>query len=513
MVSDELLSRKALVGFPYFVLGLESQTDSVHGINEYRAEIIDIARYYSQYEKGVGFQPEGSRGSYVPSDIRFKIIRSLINKEARFMFSRTPDIRILPNSTDDNDLAKKYQNIVEMVLEKCSFPSALIKAAKDCFIGKRVACLVDNSEEFGIQAHFYSSLEFYYDFDNDSNKVSKFISFECLNKSTRNDERRYLVNRYIDVGNKVYLDSIIYTGAGQVEQILFKDHDTGMEDIPVVIITNDGTLRDKKGISEVGDLCDYERGYSKLGNADIDSERKGMNPITYTVDMNPHTTKNLPTGAGAYWDLQSNQNIDDKKTSVGQISPQLNHTDSVKTTLERIENKMYTELDIPNINSETLQGVITSGKTLNALYFPLAVRCDEKMKSWKPAIESIVAFIMQFIYDSPDIVSKVYGVTELKPLQYSIKIIEHYALISDDNEEKEMDLQEVQSQARSRFSYIKKWRKDEFETDDQIDEEILRIAMEQNMFDTLSMNTQVQRNLEEIETQEEIKDNLEKVEI
>lgn len=49
-------------------------------------------------------------------------------------------------------------------------------------------------------------------------------------------------------------------------------------------------------------------------------------------------------------------------------------------------------------------------------------------------------------------------------------------------------------------------------TDEQINEELLQIAMELNMFDTMAVNTQVQTELDNVSTQYEVDKNTEDVE-
>ena len=279
--------------------------------------------------------------------------------------------------------------------------------------------------------------------------------------------------------------------------------------IPAVVIVNDGTLEDKRGVSEIENLTEYESGYSRLGNGDIDSERKGMNPIRYTVDMNSQTTKNLSSGAGAYWDLKSEQNQNNVSPMVGTLAPSMNHTEPVKVTLDRLKTTMYNEIDMPNISEETMAGTITSGKALKALYYPLQVRCDEKLKTWKPAIEFIAEAIIDLaVLNKADVVSY-YVLTGLDEVQYNIEVMENYALAEDEEEEKNSDLAEIAANARSRKSYIKKWRRSEFKTDAQIDEELMQIAIENNMFDSMSMNTQVQTELNRRGTSDKVDDNLE----
>lgn len=502
----------ALSSYPYFVLNREIKT----GGNLYRSELIEIKQNYLDYKYGSEFYPEGSAGDYQPSNIRFKKSKTLIDKEARFMFSQTPDILIKAKGTqeDTQNQIEQYQNLVDDVLfgkGGCNFGKLLLQSAKDCFIGKRVACLVDYSDDDGIQVHFYNSLQFYYETAYGSDKITKFISFENVNQSKSNQNRMYLVNRYEEKNNDVYMSSVLYSGTGVVEETIISETKIALDYIPAVVIVNDGTLEEKNGVSEMESLSYYESGYSRLANGDIDSERKGMNPIRYTVDMDSRTTKNLSSGAGAYWDLQHNQNVNDPSPSVGTLSPAMNHAEAVKTTLERIESAMYDELDVPNIGADTMSGVITSGKTLTALYYPLQVRCDEKMKTWIPAIKSIVEMIIDFaMINKTDVISR-YVLTSLEEIMYDVEIDENYALLEDEKEEKESDLAEINAKARSRKSYIKRWRKKEFKSDAQIDEELMQIAIEENMFDTMSMNTQVQTELNKRGTEQQVETNIEEV--
>ena len=79
--------------------------------------------------------------------------------------------------------------------------------------------------------------------------------------------------------------------------------------------------------------------------------------------------------------------------------------------------------------------------------------------------------------------------------------------MDDEQEEKDTDMSEINSNAMSRKSYIKKWHPEM--TDAQIDEELMQIAVELNMFDSLSMNQQVQSKLDDIGVETEVEDNIE----
>lgn len=494
-----------LLDYPYFVL-----SNKVNG-TVFRKEVLEIEKYYKTYKKGARFFTEGSAGDYVPSQVRFKNIKTLINKEARFMFSQAPDIHIQGITVEDaeKEQVEQLQTLVDKVLERNHFQKLLLQSAKDCFIGKRIACLVDFSEESGVLLHFYNSKQFYYEKEYGSEKIVRFVGFENIEEG-ENNNRKYLINDYRLENGVVYMSLILYDKSGNVLQTVISDTATELDRIPVSIIFNTGTLDDKRGVSEVSDLWDEEALYSKISNGDVDSVRKGMNPIRYVVDMNSQTTKNLSSGAGAFWDLKSEQNQNEVHPLVGTLAPALNHTEPTKAILERIKSDMYGQLEIPNISEETMVGTITSGKALKALYYPLQVRCDEKMITWKPCLIDIVKNIIDIALLNVDIVKGIYPLVDLHEIQYNVIIQEHYALAEDEQEEKATDLSEIASNTRSRKSYMKKWRPEL--TDEQINEELLQIATELNMFDTMSVNTQVQTELDNVSTQYEVDKNTEDIE-
>ena len=501
---------QALTTFPYNIIKREIS----EGYDNYVKEIREIQRYYIDYEQGAVFYPEGSAGDYIPSDVRFKQIRMLINKEARFMFSQKPDILVQSNNADetDNDNIQKLQSLVDKVLKKNNFSSLLLKSAKDCFIGKRIACLVDFSEYDGIQIHFYNSMQFYYETEYDSSRITKFVSFKCVKDLQSSRQRRFLLKKYEEINNIIYTETRLYDGVGKEVETIVERKQTDLRDIPVAIILNDGTLKDTKGISEVESLEDNESLFSKLANADVDSERKGMNPTRYTIDMNPKCTQNLSSSAGSYWDLHTDQNADNVSPSVGVLAPQLNHSEPLKITLERIRNQMYSEVDIPDINSESLAGIVTSGKSMKALYWGLIVRCDEKMIQWIPALEKIITNVIELSLLNVDYVKNIYHINDLPDISYNIHIEGNYALLEDEMEEKDTDMAEINANARSRKSYIKKWRRSEFKTDEQIDGELQQIALEQNLFDSMT-NPQIQTELNNQQVKQNIDDNIEEVEL
>lgn len=488
--STEVIS--AFNRIPYSLINQEATRPA----RDLLAEFTEIARDYKVYEKGASFFTEGSNGDYTPSNMHYKMSASLVDKEARFLFAEAPDISVTDSSDstkpseDAKQVLDNINGMLQAIFKENMFDGQLLKAAKDCFIGKRVAGLVNFNDD-GVTINFLPATQFIYEYKLGTKELEKFVAFIIVRDAINLSDRKIFMKKYQLVeqptgqDDKVYLTEAMYDGGGHLLEQYEEDQELMIPFIPAVVILNDGLTGDIYGKSEIEILKDYESWYAKLANADADAERKSMNPIKYTVDMDSRSTKNLSTAAGAYWDLGSDQNLDHPSPSVGSIESNMAYSGALKTTLDRIKTVGYEQVDVPNITLESMTGAITSGKALKAVYWPLIVRCKEKMKTWGPQLEKMVRQIIDCAVAFPECISKyvngpVYGVP------YEIHIDQKLPLPEDEVEEKTMDLSEVQSNTMSRKSYMKKWRD---LTDEEVQEELNQMALERQLIDDASFPT------------------------
>lgn len=469
-----------------------AELDGLYGSTVLR-DMYQVIQLYDVYEKGADYTSEAK--DYTPADLKFKYARAILDKEARFLFSRTPDffVDVDPGDTKAQKEAARaasviYQTLVDNVLRANQFPKALLQAAKDCFIGKRVALMYNINEKTGkIGISFLPSLEFVYDVDpGDSNTLTKIIAFYGLNNETSHTKQRIYKKKYeLKEDGFCYYTEEIYDGLGQVIDTISPETKTKFTFVPAWVIINDGLTGDLIGTSEIELLQSYESWYSKMSGKDLDAENTGMNPIRWARDMSPESTKGLTISAGSFWDLSTDQNAADGVTGeVGVLDSPMTYTTALTTTLDRIKNAMYDQTAVPNVSPEALKGVVSSGKTLKAIYWDLIVRCDEKMLAWRPALQFMARCIIEGARLYPKVL-ETYIEDPLPDEPYDIRVDNQYSLPEDEQEEKQTDLAEVAAQTMSKRSYMKKWRN---LTDEEADEELQQIAREREMLESSYFN-------------------------
>ncbi len=417
-----------------------------------------ILQSYKIYMEGADFDADSSSNEWSVSQWHSKQIKNLIDKEARFLFSEPPDIRLrdLQANISDNSRLMSNEALIKDVLKRNKFNSKLVRAAKDCLIGKRIAIVTNFNEDSGITVTFVPSLEFIYETDETNiDVITKFIQFYniVVNDDT-NQQRIYKKKWYMDNGVCHVIEEI-YDGNANLIETLTPDTATRFSYIPIAIVINDGLSGDPFGVSETEALEDTESYYSKLANKDIDSLRKGTDQITYAIDADPKTTKNLSRAPGSFWDIASDIAREGARAAVGTLDNPMSYSPALDTTLMRLRTSMYGAVDVPDTSNEALQGMITSGKTMQAIYWGLMVRCNEKMLDWAPAFEFMAESILEGARLYPEIRRKY---TDQNIVDgYEIIVENSYPILQDEAEEKASDLLEIDAKVRSRKSYMKKW--------------------------------------------------------
>lgn len=439
-------------------------------------EMNDILRLYDIYEGRENFIDKSEEKDYTQTEKRTNLIKKLIKEESRFLFGKTPELYIQPkNDTDaDKDKAEEINLYLNKILKDNLFSEKLVKGARDCFIGKRAAIkLYANQDTKEIRIMFLPSLEFIYESDEENpNELKKIIFFYQTNKEVEKDKQRIWKQKYEMVDGRCILNEGIYNGNGILIEPINVDVDLQLSGIPCYVIINDGLSGDPFGESDVKELLDNQIQYNRLSSEDVDTLRKGMDRIIYGVDIDPEASEKFQLKPGAFWDVPTDPTAEGKQATLGTIPTDFGYGDKIENSLKRIKSDMYEMLNIPMLSNDELKGMMTSGKTMKALYWQLITRCEEKMMAWRPALEWLIRAILE--------ITEVYQIEKLPQLDYTVTVENNYPLQEDEDEEKTLDLQQVNAQAMSRKTFIKKWQG---VTDDVADAEIRQIALEREMLE------------------------------
>ena len=442
--------------------------------NEVIKEMNEIIKLYDIYE-GTGQNWIVDEKDYTPTKKKTNYIKKLIKEEARFLFGKTPIFTVQVEDDKQQEQVEEINEYINKLLKDNLFEDKLVKGARDCFIGKRVAVkLHADTITKTIRVMFVPSLEFVYEpFEDRVDELKKIIFFHQMNQEQDKSKQIIWKQKYEMVDGKCILNEGFYNGNGDLLETLAVNVDLKLSGIPAYVILNDGLSGDLKGESDVEEILENGIAYNKLASEDLDALKKGMNRIIYGTDVDPEASKHFKLKPGAYWDVSTDIASDGKQAQIGTIDTDFNYDTRMENTLNRIKADMHEVLNIPMINNSDLQGMMTSGKSMKALYWQLITRCEEKMMSWRPALEWMIKAILEM--------NEVYAINTLPNLEnFDVVVENQYPLQENEDEEMTLDLQKVNAQTMSRKTFIKKWAN---VTDDIADEELKQIQLEKQMLE------------------------------
>ena len=418
---------------------------------------------------------------YTPTKKITNVIKKLIDTRARFMFGKEPFFDVRPvqvdekGSTTHQDLAQQKEDLLHKILEDNKFHSKLLKAKKDCSIGGKIAIKLWGHKDVGLKMVFSPAMEFFpqYNLD-DIDQLEKVVFLYALNNETEPDKQRIKKQVWELINKRCVLNESTYDGRGSIVSIEYQDYDTKLDFVPVIVITNGGLTGETEGISDVKELWDNQDAYNKLTSDDIDALKFQMFGQDVVTDADENSLENIKVAPGAMIDLQTDmaQASQNRQARMERLESQFSYKDKFEDTINRIKNDMYDTLDVPNVSLEQLRGLMQSGKSMKALYWGLMAACDEDWIEWGDALTQMVDYIFKMV-DTYNL----YGARSIAKYETTLEIERIYPISEDEIDQKRIDMEEVQSELRSKRAYIDKWSNVE-----DVDSEIEEILKEKQLF-------------------------------
>ncbi len=414
-------------------------------------EFGEIIRLYDFYEGKGQLWPKNGQLDYLPTVKRTNFIKKLIKAEARFLFGRTPEFSVRAIRQEDDGIAREMTLFLNRLLRNNHFGDRLVRAARDCFIGKRVALRLWTDEE-DISIGFRPSLEFLFEpREDDADRLKKIIFFYQLNTEIPHCKQRIWKQKFELVEGRCVLDEGVYDGDGRLLESRYENFDTGLSFIPAYVILNDGLCGDLSGESDVAELIENQNAYNRLTSDDIDALRFNLFPQRVATDASVSSLDKLVIAPGALIDLQTDPTMmDGKQASMEMLEPKFGYDDRIEHTLCRIKSDMYELLSVPDLSTEQLKGTLSSGQSIRAMYWELLCRCEEKWTGWEAALRWMAYGVFHLAGAT--------GIASFPPIEWELHIEHGYPLPDDEETERVNDLKEVEAQVRSRRSYMEKWK-------------------------------------------------------
>lgn len=393
---------------------------------------------------------------FTPSqDIR-NHTKKLIQKQGRFMFGVEPDVLLKPMKKGDKDAAEGKRTFIDQVLTASEFWNETFKAFIDSTIGKRVLLTVAANPNEPIQFRYYTMEEFTYKTDPDDYKKLTEVIIAYMDEDSENKAAEYQVwHRWRYYMNPetgtAFLEQGDYDGNGKLIAGTEQIFDTKLDELPCKVIINGGLLGETDGTSDVNDLMELAVAYNKTLSDFRDALRFKMFEQPVFTDVDPKSLANAKIAPNSMLHLATDPAAaGTAKANAFMLSSTFNFKEAAEYFLDRTIGDMYEIMDQPR--PDDIKNV-PSAKAMRFIFYDLIARCEEKWKSWEPAIKWVVDFTIkateQFsLYAGEP--NREYIDTE------TVTVLKHnYPIPEDDEIKRKTALAEVAGRTKSIKTYIR----------------------------------------------------------
>lgn len=454
-------------------------------------EDIEKAKIYKPYY-GQNWENNDNMDYHEEQDIRNKV-KPLLKKQARFMFSKKPDIKF--NSTDYRykDNLEELRVWIDDLLSKSKFWKKTKEAFLNASIKKRVMLRLI-AKEGNINFKYEDILNSSYEISNDQLIEVRFFEEDKNNAIIEDEDKIYYIHKfaYKKIENNETLRPLYIKQTYKSGDLINEyEEELDINRIPCWLITNGGELGEEYGETDLSDLKPMQNIYNHTSTDTNEAIKFGLFGTETVIDGDEDDVNKFSVCPGAIHATKTNQQAmtNGKQATIQRQEYSMTNISAVETFLNRLETDMYNVLDMPRISDLK---TIPSAKAMKYLYNDLIARCEEKWSDWGSIFEDLIRYIIS--------IANYYKLPGFKPewqeLDFSIEFIHNYPIPSDEEDKKTVAISEVVNKVRTIKSYIQ-----EFSSEDDYEEEFKEIIKEQSMLAGAEMS-----EFETINTSSNIKD-------
>ncbi|AKA70143.1 phage portal protein [Clostridium scatologenes] len=387
---------------------------------------------------------------YIPTeDIRNKV-KPLLRKQARFMFSKEPDLQFKPYVPQDKDKCEELRQFIDGILEDNSFWSNTLKAFLNCTVKKRILLRLEVNPSEPINIFYEDIKDFSYTSNSNTKKVETItiVKVDPTTELLEVYKQIWLKYTYYMDGENCKVNIQSFKGNILDKPFIEETQDTKLSRLPAWLIINGGLLNEKFGESDIGDLKSPQNQYNRKISDFADALRFNMFPQTVTVDATADSVNKMSIAPNSLAPLVS---VENKTATAQKLESNFTSSEPVESFLKRIEKDMHDILSIPQ--QEELVN-IPSAKAMKYMYNDLIARCEEKWQDWENPINQMIKLIIESCTKFNCYPN---WKEEWNNLDFKIILKHNYPIPEDLEDKKNLGMSEVNANLKSRKTYIKEF--------------------------------------------------------
>lgn len=333
---------------------------------------------------------------YDPTRFATNYFKSFIDKKAHWLMGGRHAISV-PVAHDaaasDAKTAEDYEKLLNQLWRENKARTALIKAARDYLIARRVACRLRYSPQSGrLIWTWRSDAEFvpvYADDDHTEMIAAHFItSREVVGRGGAIQTIIHKESYELDSGVCYYAEAE-YTEGLELYRIIAPRASMQIDFLPVVSVAVPGLSGEEMDTSEIEAMRAITDRINALNEDAIDALKFEMFAMTALLNVPPGTAAKISIAPGAVLEIASTTMMGEAKPDVKRVEGSFSWSAALDAQYNRLKSALHEITSLPNIVPQELNFGGLNGDALQVLFQAIIQETEQHWLAWEDGLTEL----------------------------------------------------------------------------------------------------------------------------
>lgn len=378
---------------------------------------------------------------YDPTRFPTNYFKSFIDKKARWLMGGQHGINVptAPEPTPaEAAKATAYETLLYQLWRENKMRTALVKAARDYLIARRVVCKIVFDVNSGkIRWVWRPDAEFvpvYSDADATLLIGGHFIS-------QREEDGRTLIRKesFTLENGECYYEDAEYTEALELYDTITARHPMGLDFLPIVTFAVPGLSGEEMDTSEIESMRAVTDRLNAMNEDAADSLKFEMFAMTALLNVPAGTAEKLRIAPGAFLEVAGGMGGDDVKPDIKRIEGTFSWSTAFDAQYSRLKAALHEITSLPNVVPQELNFGGLNGDALHVLFQSIIQETEEHWLEWQDGLQELHEKSIRYLQARLDRANFAYDKTTVRSItDYNNEI--KFVLPLPDNRQSLVDL-------------------------------------------------------------------------
>lgn len=333
---------------------------------------------------------------YDPTRFSTNYFKSFIDKKARWLMGGKHGINVpVPQDAtqEQAELAAAYELLLYQLWRENKMRTALIKAARDYLIARRVVCKIVFDNATGrLRWVWRPDTEFVPVYADDD--MTELIAGHFV--STREEDGRTIIRKesfelvYDEFGRaECYYSDAEYTESLDLYRTITARGPMGLDFLPLITVSVPGLSGEEMDTSEIEAMRALTDRINAMNEDAIDSLKFEMFAMTALLNVPAGTADKVQIAPGAVLEIANNSLQGEAKPDVKRIEGGFGWSAAFDAQYNRLKAALHEITSLPNIVPQELNFGGLNGDALHVLFQSIIQETEEHWFAWGEALTEL----------------------------------------------------------------------------------------------------------------------------